>query len=79
MLLHGPFMLLQLALFHSLFLWLILSTTYLLHLINSSVNGHLGCFKYKSCLTIVNSASMNIIGLKRSEINTKTAKNVHTL
>ena len=38
-----------------------------------------GCFKYKSCLTIVNSASMNIIGLKRSEINTKTAKNVHTL
>ena len=73
-------MLPHLALFHSFFLWLILHSIHLLiFFTHSSVNGHLGCFKYKNCLAIVNSASMNIIGLKRSEINIKTAKNVHTL
>ena len=52
----GPFMLLQMALFHS-FLWLIFHCIYVPHIffIYSSVNGHLDCFHV---LAVVNSLAL---------------------
>ena len=57
----GPCMLLQMAIFHSFYGWVIFHCIYVyihhLFFIHSSVDGHLGCFH---AFAIVNSAAINI-------------------
>ena len=53
----GPSMLLQMALFHSLYGWVIFHCIYVHLLYPFLFNGHLGCFHV---LTIVNSPAVNI-------------------